>query len=110
VAILLALCCCMSADHSQWLEKTLYLPDSFGGLSHPQCLVCDSANNAIYVGDLKRSGRLVQRLESGPRQRGFHVVRWDGEDNRGHFVPAGVYLVRLSAGGRVSTGRVTLIR
>ena len=50
VAILLALCCCLSAAHSQWLEKTLYLPDSFGGMTNPQCLAYDSANNTIYVG------------------------------------------------------------
>jgi hypothetical protein len=56
------------------------------------------------------SGRLVQRLESGPRQRGFHTVRWDGTDGRGHIVPAGVYFVRFSASGKVSTGRVTLVR
>jgi len=56
------------------------------------------------------SGRLVQRLESGPRQRGFHTARWDGNDGRGRVVPAGVYFVRFSAGGKVSTGRVTLVR
>ena len=56
------------------------------------------------------SGRLVRRLESGPRQAGFHAVRWDGTDGCGHVAPAGVYFVRFSAGGKVSTGRLTLIR
>jgi antitoxin HicB len=56
------------------------------------------------------SGRLIRRLESAPRQRGFHAMRWDGTDGRGHDVPAGVYFVRFSAGGRVSTGRLTLVR
>jgi hypothetical protein len=56
------------------------------------------------------SGRLVRRLESGPRQRGIHAVRWDGTNGRGHAVPAGVYFVRYSAGGTVSTGRLTLVR
>ena len=56
------------------------------------------------------SGRLVSRLESGPRQRGFHAVRWDGTDGRGHVAPAGVYFVRFSAGGKVSTGRLTFVR
>jgi len=56
------------------------------------------------------SGRLVRRLESGPRQRGFHVVRWDGTDGRGRVVPSGVYFVCFAAGGKVSTGRVTLVR
>jgi hypothetical protein len=56
------------------------------------------------------SGRLVRRLESGPRQRGFHAARWDGTDGRGRVVPAGVYFVRYSAGGTASTGRLTLVR
>jgi hypothetical protein len=56
------------------------------------------------------SGRLVRRLESGPRQRGFHGVRWDGTDGGGRVVPTGVYFVRLSAEGKVSTGRLTLVR
>ena len=56
------------------------------------------------------SGRLVRRLESGPRQRGIHAVRRDGADVRRRAVPAGVYFVRYSAGGAVSTGRLTLVR
>jgi hypothetical protein len=56
------------------------------------------------------SGRLVRRLEGGLRQRGFHAVRWDGSDGSGRVVPAGVYFVRFSAGSKVSTGRLTLVR
>jgi len=56
------------------------------------------------------SGRLVRRLEYGPRQRGIHTVRWSGTDGLGRAVPAGVYFVRFSASGKVSTGRVTLVR
>ncbi len=56
------------------------------------------------------TGRLVRRLESGPRQRGIHAARWDGTDSRGRVVPAGVYFVRFSAGRTASTGRVTLVR
>ena len=56
------------------------------------------------------SGRLVRRLEGGPRPVGRHVARWNGTDASGRVVPAGVYFVRLSAGGQVSTGRLTLVR
>jgi hypothetical protein len=49
VAVLLALCCCLSAAHSQWLEETIYLPDSCSGLICPECLAYDSANNTVYV-------------------------------------------------------------
>ncbi len=56
------------------------------------------------------TGRLVRRLESGPRQRGIHATRWNGTDQYGRVVPAGVYFVRYSAGGTASTGRLTLVR
>ena len=56
------------------------------------------------------SGRLVQRLANGPRPAGRYAMRWDGTDGYGRVVPAGVYFVRFSAGGKVSTGRVTLVR
>jgi hypothetical protein len=56
------------------------------------------------------SGRLVRRLDCGPRQRGFHAARWDGTGSSGRIVPAGVYFVRFSAGSVVSTGRLILVR
>jgi len=63
---------------------------------------------ALTVHDV--SGRLVRRLEAGPRSVGRHDARWDGTDVRGRRVPAGVYFVRLSADGKVMTGRLTLVR
>jgi len=65
-SIVLCICCCLSAAHSQFLEKTLYLPDSLGGLVGPRCLVYDSVNNTIYVGGAE--GNCVIAL-MGPRTR-----------------------------------------
>ena len=53
---------------------------------------------------------LVRRLEGGPRQAGFHTVRWSGTDGSGRAVPSGVYFIRFVTGGKVSTGRLTLVR
>jgi len=50
VTLLLSVACLLSPLSAQWLEKTIYLPDSFGGMKAPQCLVYDSASNTIYVG------------------------------------------------------------
>jgi hypothetical protein len=63
---------------------------------------------ALTVHDV--TGRLVRRLETGARPAGRHVARWDGTDGRGNTVPAGVYFVRLNAGGGTSSRRVSLIR
>jgi YVTN family beta-propeller protein len=40
----------VSLASCQWLDETLYLPDSFGGIYGPQCLAYSAANNTIYVG------------------------------------------------------------
>jgi hypothetical protein len=56
------------------------------------------------------SGRLVRRLEGGPRPAGSHRVRWNGTDDHGLAVPAGVYFLRFSADGAASSRRATLVR
>lgn len=60
--------------HSQWLETTIPIPDTFGGLEGAQVLVYDSANNCVYVGgrgtdvmvvDCETNKR-VARVPTGP--------------------------------------------
>ena len=41
------------------------------------------------------AGRLVRTLEEGPLPAGRHRRTWDGTDNAGRRVAAGIYLVRL---------------
>jgi hypothetical protein len=53
------------------------------------------------------AGRLVRRFEPGPRDASSV---WDGRDERGRQVPAGVYLARYSAGGTTSETRLIRIR
>ncbi|MBN1606622.1 MAG: hypothetical protein JW940_08300, partial [Polyangiaceae bacterium] len=38
-----------AAAMGQWLESTVFIPDSFGGLRRPNCLVYDSADNRVFV-------------------------------------------------------------
>jgi hypothetical protein len=55
------------------------------------------------------SGRRVRLVEAGWREPGRRQVRWDGRDDAGARVPAGVYLVRLAAADRVARLRVALL-
>ena len=43
------------------------------------------------------AGRRVRELKAGEELAGAHAVQWDGRDRSGRPVPAGVYLVRLTA-------------
>ena len=56
-------------------------------------------------------GRRVRRLVGDSElAAGEHRVRWDGNDESGHAAPPGVYMARLSAGSRVLTRRIALVR
>ncbi len=55
-------------------------------------------------------GRHVVRLADVPHTPGTHFVIWNGTDQAGARVPAGVYYTRLSAGGQRVTRPVIMIR
>lgn len=57
------------------------------------------------------AGRLVRELYRSPLQNGGeHSVYWNGRDDGGRSVAAGVYFCRLNAGGDVSSIRMALIK
>ncbi|MEP0548117.1 MAG: FlgD immunoglobulin-like domain containing protein [Rhodothermales bacterium] len=55
-------------------------------------------------------GRRVATLAQGFRPPGPHEATWDGRAEDGRVLASGVYLVRLTAGDRIATHRVTLLR
>ncbi len=55
-------------------------------------------------------GRLVRTLVDDELERGCHSVRWDGADDRGAILPAGVYFYRLDAGRHSANGKVVALR
>jgi hypothetical protein len=56
------------------------------------------------------SGRTVRTLENGAMIAGPHMSRWDGRNERGQQVSAGVYFIRLHTNSGVRTQRVTIVR
>lgn len=54
-------------------------------------------------------GRTVATLAEGLQRAGRYTLSWDGRSDRG-TVPAGLYFVRLQAGDRVWTRRVSIAR
>ncbi len=55
-------------------------------------------------------GHEVARLADAPMGAGDHTATWDGRDAVGHTLPGGLYLVRLDAGGRVTTQKLMRVR
>jgi len=56
------------------------------------------------------AGQLVRRLISAMRAPGVHEIAWDGLDDQGRRVPAGIYLYRLEAGSVVESKRVVVFK
>jgi hypothetical protein len=55
---------------------------------------------------LDTAGRSVRTLLRSRRDAGRHAVAWDGRDDAGRPVPAGVYFARLSASGTEQRARL----
>jgi hypothetical protein len=56
------------------------------------------------------AGRRVRVLAAGERPAGAHVSAWDGCDDAGRVVAAGLHFVVLEAEGRVLRTRVVTLR
>lgn len=56
------------------------------------------------------NGRLVRTLVEEGKSPGSHRVIWDGRDNSGHEVPAGVYFSQLIVAGVKESRKMVLLR
>jgi hypothetical protein len=52
------------------------------------------------------AGRLVRTLANGAYPAGSHALQWDGLDDAGRALPAGLYFVSAEAAGTRAAGRV----
>ncbi len=56
------------------------------------------------------AGRQVRTLFSGTMQSGAHTLVWNGQDDNGTEVGAGVYFYRLTAGAYEQSRRMTIVK
>ncbi len=66
-----------------------------------------SGRQGLVVRDLQ--GRAVRRLGGGWFAAGTRTVAWDGRDDTGTRLPAGVYFVTLDVAGWTVTRRIALL-
>lgn len=81
-------------------------PNPFGGATTIRFALPAAGPVDLAVYDL--AGRLVRRLARGEHAAGEHFVTWNGADEGGRHVAAGVYFYRLTATGRTSTKTMVL--
>lgn len=72
-------------------------PNPFRGRASLRLALSREGDARVSVYDLV--GRRVRTLIDGHQLAGEHTLVWDGRDNGGRQVPAGLYLVRFSGAG-----------
>jgi hypothetical protein len=94
----------------QALPMVLYqnLPNPFSPATKIRFTTYAHAEIELAVYNIQ--GRLIRTLERGYRTAGDHEVVWDGTDEFGGDVAAGVYLYRLRIGEDEETRKMILIR
>ena len=84
-------------------------PNPFNPKTNISYAVPGVAPVALAVYDV--SGRLVRTLVSVPsHDAGTHSVLWDGRDERGAEVAAGVYFARLTVDARSASSKMVLLK
>ena len=56
------------------------------------------------------TGQEIRTLVDGVEGRGDHLTTWDGRDNNGRRVAAGVYLLRLEIEGQAANQKLIVVR
>ena len=64
----------------------------------------------VEVGVFDITGRQVRTLVRGSEPAGERILHWDGRDDRGSQLGAGVYMLRLQSGGHQETRALRLVR
>lgn len=83
-------------------------PNPFAGATNLTLALAVGAPVRLEVVDV--SGRVVRRLTVARLEPGEHRLSWDGRDDRGARVPAGVYLARVRSGGASAVVRLLRMR
>jgi hypothetical protein len=83
-------------------------PNPFTGMTEISFSLPVEAHTDLKVFDA--SGRLIRTLENGVLGAGSHVSMWDGRDNAGRTVTAGIYFYKLNAADKQAVKKVVLMR
>jgi hypothetical protein len=85
-------------------------PNPFKQSSRMAYAVSASTGAQVEISVYNTAGQRVRTLVSGVVSAGRHEAIWDGRDDKGTAVPAGVYFYRSVIGGASTVTRVTYMR
>ncbi|MBK8164369.1 MAG: T9SS type A sorting domain-containing protein [bacterium] len=84
-------------------------PNPFNPLTTIEYRLVDDQVVDLTIFDA-RGHRVARIVDADSQQAGLHVAEWDGKNEEGHAMPAGLYFYRISAGDRKEVRRMVLLR
>ena len=66
--------------------------------------------NSVHMRIYDANGRVMRTLVEGRLPAGHHQRTWDGADDAGHLVAAGVYFIRLESETHRATQKIAVLR
>ena len=102
----------LSTDKPKLIPSNFYLGSAYPNPFNPQTKIKYSVPREsrvdLYIHDL--SGKRVKTLFIGQRPSGSHIVNWDGKNNVGKPVSAGLYFYTLDTPSDRQTKKLMLIK
>src|SRR5262245_34446238 len=86
------------------------IPNPFTGTTRMAYAVSGPSTERVEISVFNVSGQRVRSIVSGTKAPGRYEAIWDGHDENGNQVPAGVYFYRASIGSQNTVSRVVLVR
>ena len=83
-------------------------PNPFSNFTTIQYAVPEISDVNLSIFDV--SGRLIKVLANGRHSPSYYSIKWDGKDNRGERVSAGIYFYRLETDGFKDSKKLIFFR
>ncbi|MBC8376104.1 MAG: S8 family serine peptidase [FCB group bacterium] len=87
---------------------TQNFPNPFNPSTTIRFALPEVASARLQIFDIQ--GKLVQTISSPDLSAGWHQTMWDGKDNDGQLVSAGVYMAKLNAGVHTQSIKMLLLK
>ncbi|MDM7916209.1 MAG: FlgD immunoglobulin-like domain containing protein [Candidatus Eisenbacteria bacterium] len=92
---------------SELAARVLVQPNPISTSAVIRYRVVDETPVELAIHDV--GGRMIQTLTMRSQRAGDHSLVWDGKDEEGRSVPAGVYFCRLTTAGQTATARIVKV-
>jgi flagellar hook assembly protein FlgD len=88
--------------------RTVPLPSVMETFTNIECLLPFRGDLRLRIYDV--AGRVVREIPRTTQGPGRVTIRWDGQNEQGTRVPAGIYFYRLETGSMAASHAVVVVR